>query len=262
MTAQEIRPQAVTTPPRPSLLRRVIGLVVLVAACWRVLLTVLPSASGDPVLVSLSPGRRRDGQVPRRGPDHVRPACPRGARDGPDDESPQASTSCQPGRTTHRRPTTRLPCRCGRPATRGSTRSSGRCRPAPSSRWSGRRPSRCSPRRGSPRSPGSSSTATRSSSRCTRWPRSAARPGRSCGRLLAAFASARRSPAVREPTSGVGSDPSRRTAPLGVGVFQRQRSFLVRLRPQCGARTDWTRYLQDECAARESAGDGAAFRPL
>jgi hypothetical protein len=55
-------------------------------------------------MVSLSPGRRRDGQVPRRGPDHVRPACPRGARDGPDDESPQASTSCQPGRTTRRSP--------------------------------------------------------------------------------------------------------------------------------------------------------------
>lgn len=68
MTAQETRPPAVTTPPRPRLRRRVIGLVVLVAACWGVLLTVLPSPSGDPVLVSLSPG---DGETVTS-PDEVR----------------------------------------------------------------------------------------------------------------------------------------------------------------------------------------------
>ena len=68
MTAQEIRPQAVTTPPRPGFRRRVIGLVVLVAACWGVLLTVLPSPSGDPVLVSLSPA---DGETVKS-PDEVR----------------------------------------------------------------------------------------------------------------------------------------------------------------------------------------------
>ena len=44
MTAQEIRTQAVPTQPRPRFRRRLIGLAVLVAACWGVLLTVLPSA--------------------------------------------------------------------------------------------------------------------------------------------------------------------------------------------------------------------------
>lgn len=68
MTAQEIRPQTVTTPPRPGFRRRVIGLVVLVAVCWGVLLTVLPSPSGDPVLVSLSPS---DGETVKS-PDEVR----------------------------------------------------------------------------------------------------------------------------------------------------------------------------------------------
>lgn len=68
MTAQDIRPRAVTTPPRPRIRRRVIGLVVLVAACWGVLLTVLPSTSGDPVLVSVSP---QDGETVRS-PDEVR----------------------------------------------------------------------------------------------------------------------------------------------------------------------------------------------
>lgn len=68
MTAQEIRPQAVKIPPRPGLRRRVIGLIVLVAVCWGVLLTVLPSPSGDPVLVSLSP---TDGETVKS-PDEVR----------------------------------------------------------------------------------------------------------------------------------------------------------------------------------------------
>jgi len=68
MTAQEIRTQAVPTQPRPRFRRRLIGLAVLVAACWGVLLTVLPSASGDPVLVSLSPG---DGETVKS-PDEVR----------------------------------------------------------------------------------------------------------------------------------------------------------------------------------------------
>jgi methionine-rich copper-binding protein CopC len=68
MTAQEIRPQAVKIPPRPGFRRRVIGLVVLVAVCWGVLLTVLPSPTGDPVLVSLSP---KDGETVRS-PDEVR----------------------------------------------------------------------------------------------------------------------------------------------------------------------------------------------
>ena len=67
MTAQEIRARAVTTPP-PKLRWRVTGLVVLVAACWGVLLTVLPSTSGDPVMVSLSPG---DGEIVKS-PDEVR----------------------------------------------------------------------------------------------------------------------------------------------------------------------------------------------
>ena len=68
MTAQKIRPQAVTTPSPPGLRRRVIGLVVLVAVCWGVLLTVLPSPTGDPVLVALSP---KDGETVRS-PDEVR----------------------------------------------------------------------------------------------------------------------------------------------------------------------------------------------
>jgi copper transport protein len=46
----------------------VIGLVVLVAVCWGVLLTVLPSPSGDPVMVSLSPS---DGETVKS-PDEVR----------------------------------------------------------------------------------------------------------------------------------------------------------------------------------------------
>ncbi|MFD4326598.1 copper resistance protein CopC [Nocardioides sp. NPDC058538] len=45
-----------------------IGLIVLVAVCWGVLLTVLPSPSGDPVLVSLSP---TDGETVKS-PDEVR----------------------------------------------------------------------------------------------------------------------------------------------------------------------------------------------
>ena len=68
MTAQEIRPRTVTTPRRPRLRRRVIGLIVLVAVCWGVLLTVLPSPSGDPEMVSLSP---KDGQTVMS-PDEVR----------------------------------------------------------------------------------------------------------------------------------------------------------------------------------------------
>ncbi|EGD41012.1 copper resistance protein CopC [Nocardioidaceae bacterium Broad-1] len=68
MTAQKIRPQAVTTPSHPGFRRRVIGLVVLVAVCWGVLLTVLPSPTGDPVLVALSP---KDGETVRS-PDEVR----------------------------------------------------------------------------------------------------------------------------------------------------------------------------------------------
>jgi ABC-type sugar transport system permease subunit/methionine-rich copper-binding protein CopC len=68
MTAQEIRPQTVTTPAHPSFRRRVIGLIVLVAVCWGVLLTVLPSPSGDPVLVSVSPS---DGETVKS-PDEVR----------------------------------------------------------------------------------------------------------------------------------------------------------------------------------------------
>ena len=68
MTTQQIRPQAVTTPFRPRLRRRVMGLVVLIAVCWGVLLTVLPSASGDPELVSLSPS---DGETVKS-PDEVR----------------------------------------------------------------------------------------------------------------------------------------------------------------------------------------------
>lgn len=68
MTAQEIRPRDVTTPPRPRFRRRVIGLVVLIAACWGVLFAVLPSPSGDPVLVSVSP---KDGETVRS-PDEVR----------------------------------------------------------------------------------------------------------------------------------------------------------------------------------------------
>ena len=68
MTTQQIRPQAVTTPFHPRLRRRVMGLVVLIAVCWGVLLTVLPSASGDPTLVSLSPS---DGETVRS-PDEVR----------------------------------------------------------------------------------------------------------------------------------------------------------------------------------------------
>lgn len=68
MPAQTISPQPVTTPPHPRFRQRVIGLVVLVAACWGVLLMMQPSPSGDPELVSLSP---RDGQTVRS-PDEVR----------------------------------------------------------------------------------------------------------------------------------------------------------------------------------------------
>lgn len=68
MTAQEIHARDVPTPPRPKLRWRLAGLVVLVAACWGVLLTALPATSGDPELVSLSPG---DGETVKS-PDEVR----------------------------------------------------------------------------------------------------------------------------------------------------------------------------------------------
>ncbi|WP_433279479.1 copper resistance protein CopC [Pseudonocardia xinjiangensis] len=43
------------TPP-PALARGVLGLLIVVAACWGTLLAAMPMPGGDPVLVSVSPG--------------------------------------------------------------------------------------------------------------------------------------------------------------------------------------------------------------
>ncbi|VVJ17486.1 Uncharacterised protein [Amycolatopsis camponoti] len=55
MTAVEERPRA-AVPRRRDGAGRFVALVLLVAACWGALLAVTPSATGDPVLLTTSPG--------------------------------------------------------------------------------------------------------------------------------------------------------------------------------------------------------------
>ncbi|WP_410675291.1 copper resistance protein CopC [Amycolatopsis sp. cmx-4-68] len=55
MTAVEERPRAAVPRPRGGA-GRFVALVLLVAACWGTLLAVTPSATGDPVLLTTSPG--------------------------------------------------------------------------------------------------------------------------------------------------------------------------------------------------------------
>ncbi|WP_284739990.1 copper resistance CopC family protein [Amycolatopsis sp. RTGN1] len=55
MTKVLERPRAATAPP-PRVAGRLVALLVLVAACWGTLLATTPAATGDPVLVTTSPG--------------------------------------------------------------------------------------------------------------------------------------------------------------------------------------------------------------
>ncbi|WIX98856.1 copper resistance protein CopC [Amycolatopsis mongoliensis] len=55
MTAVRERPRG-TVARRRGVAGRLVALVVLVAACWGVLLATTPAATGDPVLVTTSPG--------------------------------------------------------------------------------------------------------------------------------------------------------------------------------------------------------------
>ncbi len=55
MTAVKERPRAAVPRPRAGA-GRIVALVLLVAACWGTLLGTTPTATGDPVLVTTSPG--------------------------------------------------------------------------------------------------------------------------------------------------------------------------------------------------------------
>ncbi|MEV6823554.1 copper resistance CopC family protein [Amycolatopsis sp. NPDC051102] len=55
MTAVKDRPRVATPPPRAGA-GRLAALLLLVAACWGTLLVLTPAATGDPVLVTTSPG--------------------------------------------------------------------------------------------------------------------------------------------------------------------------------------------------------------
>jgi copper transport protein len=55
MTKVLERPRAATAPP-PRVAGRLVALLILVAACWGTLFATTPAATGDPVLVTTSPG--------------------------------------------------------------------------------------------------------------------------------------------------------------------------------------------------------------
>jgi copper transport protein len=55
MTKVLERPRTATAPP-PRVAGRLVALLVLVAACWGTLFATTPAATGDPVLVTTSPG--------------------------------------------------------------------------------------------------------------------------------------------------------------------------------------------------------------